>query len=291
MSGKSHVIIVAAAIAAAAAMLLMSCGKNNPAGSSATATDTPDWTATPTYTITGTFTITKTHTITETAIDTGTSTCSPTATVTATVTPTFTATKTHTPSTLTFKQGLSGYTGAYDGSIAGPPYQTASTSGCPDLVAGYASLFPARMLFKFDLSSYSGQVVSARLDLNVMTYSSATITGYALLADWNEGTGCSPSTEAGAVNWQSSGLLAWSTPGGDFSASPATNTLSISSGGLKSFVLDTALVQSWIDNSSANYGIILKAADESSSAGFVQFNAKESATPGVNPALVVDIIQ
>lgn len=121
-----------------------------------------------------------------------------------------------------------------------------------------------------------------------------TVRLHRLSADWGEGTSIAPMGGGGGApatngdaTWVSRffNTSAWTTPGGDFSAtvsasqavSGATGNATFSTTGL------VADVQAWVNNPSMNFGWILVAQDETGPA--VRFSSREGVQP---PTLVID---
>jgi hypothetical protein len=151
----------------------------------------------------------------------------------------------------------------------------------------------------FDLGQIpaGATINSATLTLTINTplaRNSNTVRLHRLSADWGEGTSVAPSgggggaaATAGSATWNARffGTSAWSTPGGDFSATASASQPVSGSSGTAVFS-GTALVadiQGWVNNAAPNFGWILVAQDESGPA--VRFASREGAGA---PVLVVD---
>jgi hypothetical protein len=115
-----------------------------------------------------------------------------------------------------------------------------------------------------------------------------------VLADWGEGVAVAPGgggggnfAASGDATWNARffGISAWTTPGGDFSvtvsgsqfAAGTPGAVVIASAGL------AADVQGWINNPASNFGWIIVAQNEASSA--VRFSSREGSVP---PSLQVN---
>jgi RHS repeat-associated protein len=163
--------------------------------------------------------------------------------------------------------------------------------GAAELLYVEGGSTPTRSLLGFDLRGIpSGAQVSAA-ELSLFTTSTV---GYALdlhrvTADWSEGSGTS--CDSSGATWEERHpSQAWATAGVDFEAAAADST--VSSGGANrwdSFDL-VDLVQDWLEGSSANLGLLLKLANESSvGAGNSQVWYADDLTvaPTLRPKLVV----
>jgi hypothetical protein len=77
------------------------------------------------------------------------------------------------------------------------------------------------------------------------------------------------------VTW----IKVWVKPGGDSGSTPISNTIYYDSntGGFypQVFTLDNATVQNWIVNPTANYGIIMKAENETSGTNYMAFVSRD----------------
>jgi RHS repeat-associated protein len=83
----------------------------------------------------------------------------------------------------------------------------------------------------------------------------------------------------GDVNWDTyDGTHSWTTPGGDFTSSPTASAVVPSAGGETIFDVPTALVQSWVDGSAPNNGILIKASNESSGNNLATFQPSDDYT-------------
>lgn len=283
-------------------MVFYGCGKRNPAAPVTTPvptmTNTPDWTHTITPTHTVSPTATHTRTITETGTITATHTVSPTATHTRTVTQTHTITRTHTVSPtstatgtpIVLQQGSLGYFGNTDVAVMTAPYADSNGGNCPDLIAGNVfGVFAGRSLIKFDLTAYSAVTISkAELVLSPMLYSSPNnVTAYELTGAWAEGTTCTSDTTYPGATWNKSYPGYWTNPGGDYNPSAVSDSHVVDSSADVVFTLNTAMVQGWINNSTANMGIILRSDDESALAGVAQFRSKDNPLAANRPRLIL----
>lgn len=179
---------------------------------------------------------------------------------------------------ISFARSLSP-TASYDG-VSDNMLVTTSTStnngGQNYFFTGYYNTRGAqRSVIKFDISDIpaGATITEAKLQLycfNIYNVSSMDVTGYKLLIGWDESTS----------TWASP----WTNPGGDFDEA-VTDTINVGTLGVNVFTVSTALVQSWLDNPSGNYGILFKSPSEDT--GEIMFNSSEDANPAERPVLKV----
>lgn len=135
-------------------------------------------------------------------------------------------------------------------------------------------------LIQFDLSAIpvNATVVSATLLMQAVASATAmNVQVFQMLQQWVEGTG---NNTAGAANWnQASPGVSWSAL--PYSLTPSATTLS-SGTGQQSWNL-TGLVQSWVNGSQANYGVLLGSQD-GGGAAVTAYASRETATP---PRLII----
>jgi hypothetical protein len=200
---------------------------------------------------------------------TTTPTTTPTEPTTTTPTPTTTPTTTSgTAQTLTFTQGVNGYSGVQDASISNLSYSSSSNPGgtlykTNDMLYCYTLDYTTKGLIRFDVSAIpaSATVTSAKLDVTFESWvGPQTLNGNFLKTPW--------SYTSSTLGWTSGGAgYAWTTPGvgpAD-TQGPAFQFAAIGSTGYqrKSVTLDVASVQAWVRSSSANQGLLLANADVS----------------------------
>jgi len=138
-----------------------------------------------------------------------------------------------------------------------------------------------RSLVKFDLRQIptGTQVSSATLSLySTLTYNSpGTIEVHRVTADWDE--------NAASWNNRLSGVP-WTTAGGDYDAAVAGSGSAATSTGWENYSL-SSLVQSWLDGSNSNNGVLLRLADETPNS-YDQWNSDELANGrSLTPKLTV----
>lgn len=177
-------------------------------------------------------------------------------------------------------QNGSDYSGAQDTRLRAS-YPTTNYGGTSTLrVDGWQD---DAALLKWDLSSIpaGSTIQSVSLTLNVSDPTRSTYEIYQLKRDWSETTSTWRQAASG-VNWQTAGakgtLDRGSTVLGTVTASsvgPAT--IKLNSAGL-------AVVQSWINNPSSNYGFVIQ--DYSATDG-LSFSSSNHSNPAVRPTLTV----
>ncbi|MFO0756309.1 MAG: DNRLRE domain-containing protein [Byssovorax sp.] len=202
-----------------------------------------------------------------------------------------------TPITVSFQQGVNGYTGGVDVTI--------STQSRAAWNNNNGTLFKAAQLYVQDTSNVTGGftgkgivrfnnlglptnavVISATLTLTFATYSpNFNATGRYLLASWDPNA---PQYKLGWANRDATHL--WTVPGagGDGSDLVATKSFAISTATtgasqVRTVNLDNDVVQSWIANPSADQGVILGCPVGLSS----QFSGATDATVAKRPKLVI----
>lgn len=191
--------------------------------------------------------------------------------------------------TVTLTQGVKGYAGVTDASIANLNYSSSSNPTgtvyrTNDMLYAYALDYTAKALLRFDVSQIpaTASVVSAKLDLTVESWvSPQALVGNFLKTPWTY--------SASAFGWQSGGSgTAWSSPGigtGDVRG-PSFSFLNIDASGYqrRSVALDAASVQAWVESPSANQGIVLANRDPSK---VLRIFSSEAADATKRPTLTV----
>lgn len=131
------------------------------------------------------------------------------------------------------------------------PFNTGALSGS---ISRYYIRFSTTSLLPNNVT-----VTKAYLTINVNSINGAnSFAFYALTTAWND--------------YSSSWNGPWFTPGGDFTATAKSNVLAMNDLGSYVYKLDTAMVGGWVANPSTNYGVILRAVNETTgfnSAGVV----------------------
>jgi hypothetical protein len=207
--------------------------------------------------------------------------------------------------TAVFQDGVSpvaAYTGCQD-ALLDSSEPNGNAGGCNYILSGiYSTTTQYNTAIKFDLSYIvpsNVQVTSAVLTLYTDSATdnsgSNTYTAYAITRLWTEGTGaCGSATTGVNVSWNTydgAGNL-WTAPGGDFSATAASNALNVTAvavGSALSFNLNTAVVQSWISSPSTNYGLMIKGS-AASGTGWLRPCSREISNTAYRPKLTVNYI-
>ncbi|MBC7852636.1 MAG: DNRLRE domain-containing protein [Pirellulaceae bacterium] len=166
---------------------------------------------------------------------------------------------------------------------------SSTNHGTDDLLAligpaGGSAFFQASPLFRFDLSSFGGSVLTSDVELNLnvsATFNSGPeshiIVGiYEVLIDWDELT----------VTLDNFGSDAGLQPGTDFglAALDLISPFTVSPGDTASFMIPFAKVQSWIDSPSSNHGLILISEENNFNKG-INFGVREL---GLGPTMTSD---
>lgn len=168
-----------------------------------------------------------------------------------------------------------------------------NNSSAPGIYAGFYAGYNndnIRAILRFDLSTVipSNVIVEAAY-LTLYPYNcgstcisgSATITAYAVSDPW---------TMAGATWLDSQVATLWTNAGGDFSQTPMSNTLVLSAANIPTsvmFTLDASVIQGWLATPSTNYGLILKASNETTGNNFFGFYSTANGTAALNPILTL----
>jgi Bacterial Ig domain len=145
---------------------------------------------------------------------------------------------------------------------------TRNNGTCTALKIDGRSTRALRNLYKFDVSTIptTATINTANLTLvstAVTSNTAYTINAHRLTRAWTDGTLCAA---AGVPNWTNSatGVL-WTTAGGDFNAAVEANT-SVTTTGTYNWSMNS-LVQSWVNLTNTNNGVLLKYANEALAAG------------------------
>jgi len=159
-----------------------------------------------------------------------------------------------------------------------------------------------RAVISFDLSSIPTDAVITNVELKL--HMSRTIAGAEEIAlhkinqDWGEGTSHAPGEEgggapstAGDATWLHTFFSTdfWISPGGDFDAivsdTQVVNSIGLYTWSSLGMISD---VQGWVDDSSTNFGWLLKNVDETDSATAKRFDTKENRDEDSRPMLSVE---
>jgi hypothetical protein len=141
----------------------------------------------------------------------------------------------------------------------------------------------ARLLIRFDISALSqSNVTVSKVYLtftNQDVVGSNFVTAYALTRAF---------TESGATWDTYNGINSWTGPGaqGDYNTTPASDRVQLQ-GAVTMLTIDAGTVQSWINNPAGNYGLLLKADNETTGANYTYVYSNESVIAGTYPKLTV----
>jgi YD repeat-containing protein len=137
---------------------------------------------------------------------------------------------------------------------------------------------------QFDTASFiptDSQILYGALRMNLSsTRSTATSIGLYRLTR----------TFTSAATWDKyNGTNSWTTPGGDYDATPIeTNTNVVGAAGTSQWWHLTDLVRTWVEGTTTNYGLLLRATSETTGS-FTQFKSSEAANGG-STAPILEVI-
>ncbi len=196
---------------------------------------------------------------------------SPSTAPAATATATPVNTPTVGPTTvIKFKQGVfpsAAYAGTSDTRVVNGAYVTDNFGSCANLEVGFDSGLAERVLLKFDTSAIpmTMTVQTATLTLNCFgTNGILGLAAYRVTKLWIEGSGlCGGLADVNSSwNYSDGPANPWTTPGVDFDASSKSQVTNVLATGAYSISLNPAMVQTWVSNPGQNYGMLIKAEDE-----------------------------
>ncbi|MCX8093507.1 MAG: DNRLRE domain-containing protein [Candidatus Goldbacteria bacterium] len=142
---------------------------------------------------------------------------------------------------------------------------------CDNFILMSSSIAKSRITLKFiNLENFipaNVTITNAYLVLyggNAITYTVSSICAYKLTKDWTEGTGTCVTPTTTNSSWTNySGSFAWTIPGGDFDTTPVSDAVKINTfQAYYSLKLKTELIKEWIQSPITNYGVLIKAVDE-----------------------------
>lgn len=182
--------------------------------------------------------------------------------------------------------------------------QTENSNGQGDLSAGLAtgSLSKRRALVKFDLTNAVPRGVTVdsaelKLTTTAATAGSQSFSVHTLLEDWGEGASSgaeSAPAQAGDATWANaffdpSAPTPWTTPGGEFTATPSAATVLSGQGPMTwSGAGLVADVKNWLSDPVTNFGWLVRDETETSGAATVRrFASRESSTLASRPRLTL----
>jgi DNA-directed RNA polymerase specialized sigma24 family protein len=200
--------------------------------------------------------------------------------------------------TVTYQQGVNGYTGTTDGSISTQYSDYNGGNGVTDFTSSQIGVYQTtgsdsyttEALVRFSSLGLpaNATVTGATLTVVVDTWDSgASLRGYYVLPAWSATTGSGDT----ALGWVHRGTgQNWAVPGArgqgtDVVAGKSFVLSGITASGAQTVTikLDPAVVQSWVNNPSADQGILL--VNESSA--IVRVDASESAKAALRPRLSI----
>lgn len=186
-----------------------------------------------------------------------------------------------------FQNGVmpsSAYAGATDVRIVSDPFEDNNYNAAASMQLGLQVPHYKRGIFKFLTNAYLGsgvKVKKAYLTLYCSSVVTATPAFYLLpiSGSWIESEATWISATAAAM---------WSTAGGTTQTAAVSNNVTVNTASkYYSFEITPSFVQSWIDTPAGNFGVLVRAVDESSSANEAIFATDNSATPAMRPKLTI----
>jgi hypothetical protein len=191
--------------------------------------------------------------------------------------------------TVTLTQGVNGYAGVTDASIASLNYSasanpTGTVYKTNDVLYTYGLDYTAKALIRFDVSQIptTASVLSAKLDITFESWvGPQALLGNFLKTPW--------SLAASNFGWSHGGSgSAWTTPGigsGDLQGTGFSfSNIDASGYQRRSVSLDPATVQAWVSSASANQGLVFANRD---SGKVLRLFSSETTDPAKRPSLTV----
>jgi hypothetical protein len=188
-----------------------------------------------------------------------------------------------------FQNGLApytSYTGCQDANMAsGAAYANNNFGSCAEGSMGYvdASQGITRYLVQFDISYIPKGVTIKKAFLTLYASNNVASTGNETISCYNKTT----PWQAG-INCNLPGGISYTSSNGGGSFDPASvGSVVISPGNNNySFNISPSTVQNWLDNSTKNYGLLLKSNNESTSS-YLWCNFADNPTVNLRPKLTV----
>ncbi len=182
------------------------------------------------------------------------------------------------------------YAGTSDTRIVSDVSSNLNYGSCSNLEFGYDVGRIWRVLLKFNVTKINSSAVvkAAYLTLNGFSVSNAVdVVVYKVKRNWLEGSGsCSGVADIDASwNYYAGTGNSWTTPGGDYDIATQSEVKTVTTTGYYTIKLNNAMVQEWIQNSSKNYGMIVKALNETN--GYIANRDKTAADKAQRPKLTV----
>ena len=179
------------------------------------------------------------------------------------------------PQTVVFQDGVAGYSGTRDTSVWGN--KTSKNYGTKKKLDASGSKDHA-MLISWDVSSISSTAIveSAQIDLQVLDKSATSFPVFAVNRQWDERQ-ATWTLAAQGNNWGTAGVQDTSSDRGN----TQIGVLNTSGKGAATITLNAAgiaLVQSWIENPAANFGIIIQNYDGTAVTHIASREAKSRGT-------------
>jgi hypothetical protein len=202
---------------------------------------------------------------------------SPTIPPLPTMTPANTATMT---STATPVSTSVSYYASADARIGDGSLAFMNMGACTTLIIGNDTSNVYRVVVNFSVGLPSTvTVTSAVLSINSASASGTMdVTASGLTTPWTEGTSACGGTPGADVSWYytSGNTAGWTTAGGDYNIATKSPAATVNGPGQYNFQLNKAMVQAWVNNPAQNYGLLLKAENET--ANYASFADKAQGT-------------
>lgn len=160
---------------------------------------------------------------------------------------------------------------------------------CDKIYLNGASTAPKdRVLVRFNLSSIPSNAIVSSATYRLVKLSgdntSINTSVHRLTNNWTEGTASCTGT-TGVASWNNRmASTPWTTPGGDFFATPAAS-INVAGNGTYNWTI-TSLVQDWVSGTHSNFGLITKYTTENINAE-KEFASTENGTAANRPSLSV----
>lgn len=182
------------------------------------------------------------------------------------------------------------YNGTKDTRIISGSSSINNYGACANLEFGYDVSEVWRVLIYFDVSAISVSATVKSAYLTLYCYSAAGSVDaavYKVTKNWTEGTGNCGGTANVNASWDyyNGSSNAWTTPGGDYDIANQSEVKTVTTTGHYTIKLNTQMVQEWVNNPSQNFGMIIKALNETG--GYLANNDKTVANVSLRPKLTI----